>query len=235
MNDLDARDIVSPTLYSGHDERVWFGGGKFHRLAGFTRHFHSAPRDRYRQVNFLTGAAMMMRLGRWRELGGFREPLFLYWEDTDLCIRASRTGSRLFVVRDARVWHRTGGSSRRGEIEGKSRVWYYFLARNRLVVCAPYALRSPMFFVTGLSASLGLAFKALREPNDRFAKLAWLIRGSWDGLRAQNDAQLRTLTDWRAAQLGLEHQTRASSSDMPHHSASSVVRHAFLADRVVSE
>ncbi len=57
------------------------------------------------------GAAPMVRVDAVRELGGWFEPYFLYYEDLDLAMRARLAGHRAFVVPTARVEHDLAGSS----------------------------------------------------------------------------------------------------------------------------
>ena len=40
----------------------------------------------------ITGCAMFLRMTALDQTGLFWEPLFLYWEDVDLCVRVSRAG-----------------------------------------------------------------------------------------------------------------------------------------------
>jgi N-acetylglucosaminyl-diphospho-decaprenol L-rhamnosyltransferase len=56
------------------------------------------------------GCAMLMPRAAWRELGGFDERIFLYWEDTELCWRAWLLGWRVLVDLQALVHHKRGGS-----------------------------------------------------------------------------------------------------------------------------
>lgn len=51
--------------------------------------------DRPQEVEWLTGAALMVRRSAFTQLGGFDERLFMYSEDTDLCERLRRAGYRL--------------------------------------------------------------------------------------------------------------------------------------------
>ena len=57
------------------------------------------------------GAAPMVRADVVRELGGWFEPFFLYYEDLDLALRARLAGLRAHVVPRARVEHDLAGSS----------------------------------------------------------------------------------------------------------------------------
>lgn len=62
------------------------------------------PRETTR-VDWLAGASMMMRRQVLEEIGLFDETFFLYFEETDLCLRAKRAGWHVDYVRDSEVTH----------------------------------------------------------------------------------------------------------------------------------
>ena len=57
------------------------------------------------RVDWLAGASIMMRQGVLTEIGLFDETFFLYFEETDLCLRAARAGYETHYVRDSEVAH----------------------------------------------------------------------------------------------------------------------------------
>ncbi|WP_305970133.1 MULTISPECIES: glycosyltransferase family 2 protein [unclassified Mameliella] len=57
------------------------------------------------RVDWLAGASIMMRQGVLDEIGLFDETFFLYFEETDLCLRAARAGHETHYVRDSEVAH----------------------------------------------------------------------------------------------------------------------------------
>lgn len=57
------------------------------------------------RVNWLAGASLMMRQSVLDEIGLFDETFFLYFEETDLCLRAARAGYETHYVRDSEVTH----------------------------------------------------------------------------------------------------------------------------------
>lgn len=134
-------DIVSPAILTGVErERIWHCGGTIDTRSGEVTDSlvgrDPAALDAAPIVlasTFLSGAAPMMRRDTWDALGGFDERLFLYWEDVELCLRATRFGYRLAARTDARIWHVEGGSSK-SDRRGRSRV-YYLASRNRVLVC----------------------------------------------------------------------------------------------------
>lgn len=71
-----------------------------------------APK-RSRRVDWVTGAALMIRGDVARDLGGLDAGMFMYYEDLDLCARARREGHEVwFVATSEPIVHLGGGSSR---------------------------------------------------------------------------------------------------------------------------
>ena len=68
-------------------------------------------RDSVREVGVVTGCLLLVPTGLWRELSGFDLRFFMYGEDADLSIRASRRGLRPAITPDAVVTHEVGVSS----------------------------------------------------------------------------------------------------------------------------
>lgn len=72
-------------------------------LGGWTR-------NDIRHVPVLTGGLLLVDGSLWTRLGGFDESFFLYSEDSDLALRASRTGASCLFIPDARYTHHRGAS-----------------------------------------------------------------------------------------------------------------------------
>lgn len=62
------------------------------------------------QVDWICGASMMIRASVFDALGGLDESYFLYFEETDFCLRARRAGFATWYVPQSRVMH-VGGQS----------------------------------------------------------------------------------------------------------------------------
>jgi GT2 family glycosyltransferase len=56
------------------------------------RKYNSPPNDRATTVPWVTGCCVLIRRECMRQLGGFDEQFFLYYEDVDFCRRARRLG-----------------------------------------------------------------------------------------------------------------------------------------------
>lgn len=69
-------------------------------------------RDSVRVVDAVTGCFLLIGRRLWEQLDGFDESFFMYGEDTDLCLRASRLGKCCLICPDARLIHYGGQSDR---------------------------------------------------------------------------------------------------------------------------
>lgn len=64
------------------------------------------------QTNWVCGAVMLIRSSTFRELGGFDPRFFLYYEETDLCLRTERAGMEIWAVGQATAQHTVGVSAK---------------------------------------------------------------------------------------------------------------------------
>lgn len=140
------------------------------------------------------GAAPLYRADRLRELGGWEERFFLYFEDLDLALRALLRGWRAVQVPTARVEHDLGASGR-----GPRRRFH--VARNSIwtaVRCNP----EPSAAAIGRQVLRG--FGRERPPLhfagvDALGRMAALATLPW-ALRTRREIQAaRTITadEWR--------------------------------------
>lgn len=86
------------------------------------------------EVAGLCGGACAIRRDAWEACGGFREDLFMYYEDTDLSYRLRRAGWSIRFVREAVVLHEHAASS-----GADSPMFVRVNARNRLLVAGEHA------------------------------------------------------------------------------------------------
>ncbi|CUH79423.1 glycosyltransferase family 2 protein [Tropicibacter naphthalenivorans] len=61
--------------------------------------------EQTQKVDWLAGASLMMRMDVLDQIGLFDETFFLYFEETDLCLRAARAGFETHYVRESHVAH----------------------------------------------------------------------------------------------------------------------------------
>jgi len=81
------------------------------------------------RVDWLAGASMMIRREVWERVGPFDENFFLYYEETDFCLRAARAGWPTWYVPESRVEH-VGAASTGWKDFSKPRSPWWFEGRR---------------------------------------------------------------------------------------------------------
>lgn len=87
-------------------------------------------------VDWVTGASMMLRTRMLEDVGLLDEGYFLYFEELDLCRRATRAGWTCRVAPSSRVVHRSGQSTGVSRVDKPPirRPAYWFESRRRYLL-----------------------------------------------------------------------------------------------------
>lgn len=90
-----------------------------------------------REVDWVSGSCMLLRMAEVRAVGFFDERYFLYEEDADLCLRLRQAGSKVVFAPQAVVTHALGTSMSKNSMAARdaydaSHALYYSLHRSRL-------------------------------------------------------------------------------------------------------
>jgi N-acetylglucosaminyl-diphospho-decaprenol L-rhamnosyltransferase len=122
-----------------------------------TRHYHMRDVDRSRpvQVDWVSGACMLLRRDAYEAAGRFDAGYFMYFEEMDFCLRLQRAGWRVVYDPGAEVTHILGGSTRSAPYR---KVWNHHRSALRFY-CRRYA-RDPRLLLAPLVA-LFLAARGL--------------------------------------------------------------------------
>ena len=131
--DAAAGIVTPPVFYADSPDRVWSAGGRFSPLRMLFRQDLYPCRDDLPEepvgTDFASGCAMMMSASLFSELGGFREDLFIYYEDGLLCRRVTGSGRRIFLHPGGEVLHYVSVTS--GGVLSPFSI--YFTHRNRFL------------------------------------------------------------------------------------------------------
>lgn len=111
---------------------IWAMGGEIHWRRAYTAHREAgrpAPSRREpHPVDFVPGCAILLLREALEVVGGFDERYFLYWEETDWCVRARRAGFSVWVDPRAQIWHKAPLDP-----ADLSPAVLYYMTRNRLL------------------------------------------------------------------------------------------------------
>ena len=141
------------------------------------------------EVDWLAGASMMIRRAVIEQIGLMDDAYFLYFEETDYCLRAHRAGWKTFYVVESSVTH-IGSVSTGFKDHSRptpsfwfaSRRHYFLKNHGRLALWAANAL----YFVGGLVCRLrlGLLGRATKDPRRHlrdFAAFNFRLKTPSDG------------------------------------------------------
>ena len=98
------------------------------------------------QTDWVCGASLFIRRQVFESAGLLDEGYFLYYEETDFCLQANRTGWSCWYVPQSRIMHIGGQSSKKANSSSSKRIpQYWFESRQR------YFLKNHGVFYTALA------------------------------------------------------------------------------------
>jgi GT2 family glycosyltransferase len=168
-------------------ELIWYAGATFDasrahsgRVLGY-RELDSGQFTRTRETDRMTGAAVLIPQRILEQVGLLDAGLFFLYEDVDWSLRARRAGHPIYLVPDAKVWHRVSATSG-GE---HSALIAYYDTRNHLIVCRRHApLRGWSSLARELGV-LGVHLAGARRAHRRLAYLRAVLAGWIDARRGR--------------------------------------------------
>jgi GT2 family glycosyltransferase len=125
--------IVGPKIYYDSERRrIWFAGGRI-TPPGRIGHYgwnqiDQGQCDEPREVDFITGCAMLIKRAVFERIGCLASEFFLLFEETDFCVRARRHDFICWYEPRATLYHKVSAS-----FGGFSPDYYYYLSRNYLL------------------------------------------------------------------------------------------------------
>lgn len=117
--------------------------GPITRLLKRWRVVPELPEDGPSQIDWVSGASMMLRAKVLDDIGGMDEHFFLYYEEVDFCLRAAKAGWSCWHVPQSRVVHLVGqatGVTRHVRPSRRPRYWFesrrfYYVKHGGRVYC----------------------------------------------------------------------------------------------------
>jgi GT2 family glycosyltransferase len=107
---------VGSAIYFMHEpERLQaWGGGYINFVMGRGEHFLRPVPDG--EIEFITGASLLLPRKALEAVGPLDEGFFIYWEDADICFRLRKAGWKLAVAGDSKIWHKGHTSLGKGKV-----------------------------------------------------------------------------------------------------------------------
>ena len=146
--------IIAPKIYFAkgfefHKDRykskdlgkvIWYAGGILDLKNVVGRHVgvDEVDQGHYNspgETGFASGCCMLIKKEVFEKVGFLDEKYFLYYEDSEFCLRAKNSGFKVYYVPDSVVWHKNAGSAG----GSGSDIQDYYITRNRLLFGNKYA------------------------------------------------------------------------------------------------
>ena len=180
--------IVGPMVYH-HDEPhvIQSAGGVLGRFWQ-SQHLCQNEEDRGQfrdphQVEWISGCAILVRRAVIEQVGALDAGFFIYWEETEWCIRAGSAGWRIVHVPAARLWHK--GVQR--DYQPKPAFMYYS-TRNHLFTLAKHKAPFRAWLYTSVQLIRTLA--------------SWTIKPRWRFKREHRNAMWGGILDFLQHRAG---------------------------------
>ena len=183
--------VAGPTIYYDRAPNlIWSAGGAidWRRGSSAMRGLDTPDRGQYArvaEVDFVSGCALLCKRAAIEWAGLLDERFFMYYEETEWCVRIARAGFRCIHVPQSHIWHKITP-----ERQAASPRVNYYMVRNRLLFL--HIARAP--FAAWLHA---LLLQDLRTC------LSWSLRPRWRGRRAERDALIRAWADFWRGRFGV--------------------------------
>ncbi len=81
--------------------------------------------DKISEVDYVGGSCLLIKTEVIKKIGLFDEKYFLYFDETDLCIKAKKAGYLILFVPSSKIWHKQGASTKK---ENGTEI--YYMTRN---------------------------------------------------------------------------------------------------------
>jgi GT2 family glycosyltransferase len=183
VGDSDPRiGVVGPLVYHHNEPNVIQSAGGLLGKRWESIHLGKNEQDigQYEipsQVEWISGCAIMVRREAIEQVGMLDQTYFMYWEETEWCIRLARAGWKIFMTPEAKIWHK--GVQRDYQ---PTPSFTYYGTRNHLLTLAKH--RAP--------------FRAKVYTWLQYCRtlLSWSIRPKWRAKREHRNAMWKGMTDF---------------------------------------
>ena len=185
--------ITGPIItYREKPNTIWFAGGIYNKFFCFTRHPHmnkvvKQARIKAGEVDFITGACLIVRSIALKKVGLLPEKYFLYFEDSFFCQEVRKKAFSCYLVNKPLLFHHVSSSTGNAGTNQMNNIRAYYFARNPLLYIAEQTnplLKCTKYFGQFFIRLPHYIWQISNEKN--LAALSFYLRGIKDGLRGRN-------------------------------------------------
>ncbi len=133
----ESAGIAGPLIYfyppDSAKKMIWSAGGKItnYSTRGELIAYQEPDEEEYQtaeQVDYISGTCLLIKAEVIKKIGLISEDYFLYYEDTDWCLRANKVGWRSLLAPLAKIYHKASRSTTEF-----SYPYIYYHSRNGLM------------------------------------------------------------------------------------------------------
>lgn len=181
--------MVGPLVYHANEPEVIQSAGGILRGGWESDHRGKNQRDEGQfsaphNVPWLTGCSILVRRAVIEQIGMLDERMFIYYEETEWCLRAGKAGWRLVNVPQAKLWHK--GVKRDYT---PTTAFTYYKTRNRFFMLAKHHAPWSTWLV-----AYGQTLRTLTS---------WSLKPKWRAMRGHRDAMWRGTVDFVRGRMGM--------------------------------
>lgn len=178
--EMSGAGIIGPIiLYEDRKNIIQCAGGYVNTFVGYTQMFGknkrlSSLKKKNIECDFVSGSAIMIKRNVFEKLGLLPENYFLYFEESDFCYTAKRSGIKVMICTQAHAYHKSAHT-----IGYLSKIYLYYMIRNYPLFAKkhlrPWYL--PFFWVFYVIYWIP-GYTILVLKNHEFKKLQYIFKGA---------------------------------------------------------
>ncbi len=127
--------VGARNFYLKEPRKEWFWGGYFDLCKGEVKSVY--PDDNTalcREFDYVAGSCLYVKKEVFESVGLLDDRFFLYFEETEFCLRARKAGWKVVAARDAKLWHDVSLT-----VKELNNFNLYMYSRNRPLIVRTHA------------------------------------------------------------------------------------------------
>ena len=135
-------------FYFSDKNKIWYDGGKIIKWRGMAVHLNYGKKksnvdlsNKLKNVDFISGCFMCIRLRDIFKLGFLHEDFFMYLDDVEFCSRALKKSLKLLYIPESVIYHKA-----KGEEERTHKRIYYSIRNRKLLINLHFGIISKFYF-----------------------------------------------------------------------------------------